>query len=497
VSIGSPPGIGGALIRVALVIAVGFGGLAASTGYWGVLRAGELTRSPDDAAVVAAARRAIRGAINDRDGRPLAWNERDANGEPYRIYASRSVSGVLGYASRRWGTAGLERAYDALLTGVVTGDPVLDMVRKFRADTADPQALRTTLVLPLQDAAAAALDGDPGAVVILDPRTGDILALVSSPTFDASGVAHPDRADATFEAALADPALPLLPRATSGAYVPGSVFKIVTAIAALGSGAVSPDTTFPEQPPAERDGLLVDGYRVRDGHHRATGGRALDFEAAVEVSCNVWFALAGLETGGERLADWSSRLGFGAPLAFDLPTAASQLTNGGGSFGGGLADAVELANAAYGQAETLVSPLQMALVAATVANDGVLVEPRLVLETSGRAGTRETPASERRRILPAATAQVIAAAMRRAVDGELGRVYTAGAQVRGLAVAGKSGTAELDGPIDPHSWFIGFAPVDDAAVVIAVVVERGGRGAERAAPIAGDLFRAWLRWSGG
>lgn len=486
----------GALGRVALAISIGFGALAAGAGYWQVLRAGELTSSPDDAAVVAAARQRIRGVITDRDGTALAWNERDAAGEPYRAYASRSLSGVLGYSSRLWGSAGLERAYDALLTGVVTGDPVLDLVRKFRADPNDPRAVRTTLSLPLQQAAAAALGDDAGAVVILDPRTGDILALVSTPTFDASAVADPATSRAAFERLQADAALPLLPRATLGRYVPGSVFKIVTAISALGSGAVTPATTFEEQPASERTGLLVDGFRVQDGHHRATRDTALDFGLAVEVSCNLWFALAGLETGGSELAAWAERLGFGDPIPFDLPTAASQVTNGGGGFGGGFADAVELANAAYGQAETLVTPLQMALVAATIANDGVLVSPRLVLGTSGRDGSREAGDSPSERILSAELARVIGAAMRRAVSGDLGRVYTDGAQVRGLAVAGKSGTAELDGPIDPHSWFIGFAPVDGAEVVIAVVVERGGRGAERAAPIAGDLFRAWLTWSG-
>jgi peptidoglycan glycosyltransferase len=280
-----------------------------------------------------------------------------------------------------------------------------------------------------------------------------------------------------------------------GLYVPGSVFKIVTAIAALGSGAVTAGTTFPEQPAAERNGLLVSGFRVRDGHHPKTGSTALDFVGATEVSCNLWFALAGLATGGDRLVEWAGRTGFGEALPFDLPTEPSQVTGGDGADPGGFIDGVELANAAYGQAETQVTPLQMALVASAVANGGVLMRPHLVGAFTGRSGTQTVPPEVWRRVMPASVAGEITTAMVAAVQGDLGRAYTTGAQVKGLTVAGKSGTAELGGTGEPNSWFIGFAPADSPEVVIAVVVEGGGRGAERAAPIAGMLLKAWTTWA--
>jgi len=493
---GRHPGIGTALGRMAIALMVAFGALAATAGYWQVFRAGDLSSSPDDAAVVAAGRHVVRGEITDRDGERLAWTALDANGEPYRKYRSPSLSGVLGYASRSFGTAGLERAFDAQLTGITPVDPIADLVKKFRTDPSDPQALRTTLVARLQQAAVVALGAHRGAVVMLDPRTGEVLVLASTPVFDASAVADPSTATETFASLQADKDLPLLPRATQGRYVPGSVFKIVTAVAALGSGAVTTDTTFAEQPGAEKDGLLVSGFRVRDGHHRATGATPLDFLGATEASCNIWYALAGLQTGGDALAEWAGRLGFGAPIPFDLPTAVSQVTGGGGTFGGGFFDAVELANAAYGQAETVVTPLQMALVASTVANDGTLMRPRLVMSFAGRAGTEAVPPEVWRRILEPALARDIAVAMRRAVDGKIGRLYTRGAAVKGLTVAGKSGTAELGGSGEPNSWFIGFAPAEDPEIVIAVVVEEGGKGAERAAPIAGKLLTAWKAWAG-
>ncbi|MBI2780431.1 MAG: hypothetical protein HYX55_01380 [Chloroflexi bacterium] len=490
-------GIGTALGRVALLLAFLFGGLALGAGYWQVIESANLSSAGDDAAVIAAARNVLRGEIFDRDGVRLAWNKRDKNGEPYRVYASSALAPVIGYASRQYGTTGLESAWNAQLSGVISTDPLRELTRKFRAEPSDPQSLKTTLVLKLQQAAMAALGKNRGAVVMLDPRTGEVLALVSTPTFDPSAVADPATAAKTFDKLRADDRQPLLPRATAGLYVPGSVFKIVTAIAALGSGAINPGTTYADQPAAEKSGWLVDGFRVRDGHHAATGSRALDFQEAIEVSCNIYFAETAVRTGGAPLADWAGRLGFGSPLPFDLPTATSQVTNGGGSFGGGFTDRVELANAGYGQAETLVTPLQMALVAATIANDGELMQPHLVLEATGKGGTTTIqPTTMDRAVAPGIAAE-IASAMRLAVNGDLGRAYTAGAAVKGLTVAGKSGTAELGPGVSPHSWFIGFAPYEDPQVAIAVLVENSGGGSVKASPIAGDLLRAWRDWSNG
>lgn len=491
-SSGSQQTIGSTTIHVAIVLSAAFAVLAGATGYWGVVRAPELAHSPDDAAVIAASRTVPRGRILDRDGTVLAQNKADENGELYREYVSSTVSQVVGYASRIYGRAGLERTFDAELTGLA-GDPLTDAFAKFGADRYDPKDLTLSLSYDLQRAAVSALGKHRGAVVMLDPRTGEILALASTPTYDASKLANPATAAATFEGLRDSAAQPLLPRATQGRYVPGSVFKIVTAIAGLGSGAITPDTTYTEQPKAERTGLLVHGFRVRDGHHPETGSRALDFVAATEVSCNIWFALTGLQTGGQALVDYAGRMGFGAPLPFDLPTAVSQVTNGTGDEPGGFIDDVELANASYGQAETFVTPLQMALVAATVANDGELMRPRLATALTGRNGTRTIDAKSMGRVLSVADARSINEAMVQAVEGPLGQRFTSGAKVSGVTTAGKSGTAELGGSGEPHSWFIGFAPAENPQVAIAVLVEQAGRGGEVAAPIAGRLLTRWLK----
>jgi peptidoglycan glycosyltransferase len=484
--------LGRTIVHVALVLALSFGVLAGAGGYWAVVRSDELVRSPYDAAVIAASRTVPRGKIVDRHGTTLARNEKDANGELYRVYRGTAASQVVGYASPQFGRAGLELAYDAELSGL-GGDPLAAALRKFGSNPYDPKDLQLALSWDLQRAAVRALGNRRGAIVMIDPRNGEVLALASTPTYDASSITNPATSEKTFKALLADKANPLLPRATLGRYVPGSIFKIVTAIAGLGSGAITPATTYKEQPKAEENGLRVQGFRIRDGHHPQTGDRALDFVDATEVSCNIWFALTGLKIGGQKLVDYAGRLGFGAPIPFDLPTAISQVTNASGNAPGGFVDDVELANAAYGQGETFVTPLQMALVAATVANGGELLRPRLVTAIIGRNGTRPLGRESLRRVIDPNDAAAITEAMTRAVEGPLGRLFTTGAKVPGVTTAGKSGTAELGGRGEPHSWFIGFAPAERPTIAIAVLVEQAGRGAEVAAPIAGDLMSLYLR----
>jgi peptidoglycan glycosyltransferase len=476
--------------QVGLALTIAFGVLAGGAGYWQVFRSQDLSAAPDNPAVIAAAASVVRGEIVDRDGTVLATNKKDANGRSYRVYPDRSVSTVVGYASRRYGSAGLERTFSAELTGLSDPDPIRNLLKKFQADPYDPQALSLSLSLKLQKAAIKGLGSDRGAVVMLDPRSGEVLVLASTPTYDASAIANPATEDAAFAKVRDSSAEPLLTTATQGRFVPGSIFKIVTAVAALGSGAIDASTTFPNQAAAEKNGLVVDGFRIRE--HAGVPARTFDLAHATEVSSNIWFALAGLKTGGQNLTEYAARMGFGAPLPFDLPTAVSQMTNGGGSAPGGFKDDVELANASYGQAETFVTPLQMALVAATVANDGELMRPRLVTALTGKEGTRTIGPQSLRHVISQAEANAITVAMVRAVEGDLGRQFTPGAKVPGITTAGKSGTAELGGSGEPHSWFIGFAPAENPQIAIAVLVERGGRGAERAVPLAGSLMKVYF-----
>jgi peptidoglycan glycosyltransferase len=485
--------IGQGIARIGVVLSLLFGLIAVGAGYWQVVRASDLSRAADNPLVISAARDVVRGRILDRTGAVLATSKKDANGEPYRVYADRALAPLIGYASPVYGTAGLERAYNAELSGQGSPNSLDDLLSKLAPGTQKGDDLSLSLSLKLQEAAVKALGSDRGAVVMLDPRTGRVLAMASTPTFNANAIADPTTAVAAFNRTAATAGQPFLDRATMGEYVPGSVFKIVTSAAALGSGAINPSTSYAQQPAAEQNGLLVSGFRIHDGHHGFTGSLALDYDQAIEVSCNIYFALTGLRTGGAALSTWAAKLGFGAPLPFDLPTAASQVTNGGGNFGGGFKDDVELANASYGQAETLVTPLQMALVAATVANGGVEMKPQLVTSISGPGGQQTIQPAVLNSVMSASVAGTIGNAMELAVESSWGRIFTTGAAIPGIDTAGKTGTAQIGGSAEPNSWFIGYAPANNPTVAIAVVVEQGGHGSARAAPIAGSLMGAWLK----
>ena len=192
------------VFRTGIAVACAFSILAVGAGWWQVVEAQRLAVAPDNPAVIAIARRALRGPIEDRNGQWLARSDRDANGEATREYRDDAVSHVVGYASRRYGTAGLERAYNAELLGLQGVDPLGDLTRKFNAGPDQRLGLRLALDLRLQRAAVRGLGKDKGAVVMLDPATGEILAMASTPVYDASAIADPDTATATFKRLQAD-----------------------------------------------------------------------------------------------------------------------------------------------------------------------------------------------------------------------------------------------------------------------------------------------------
>ncbi len=483
----SAPSIGGAVLRLAGVLGTAYLVLALALSYWQVVDANSLSNAPGNPLTQAALLHTKPGTIFDARGTRLAWSVPLAGGTWERRYSDPSLSPVIGYRSQVYGAAGLERSENAVLLGLGTS-PVDQMLRKLRPTATSAEDIVLSIDDRLQKDAAALLGDRTGAVVALDPATGRVLAMVSTPSFDANKIADPATAAAYFPQLLADPHAPLLDRATQGLFVPGSAFKIVTSIAALGSGTITPQTGFPDQPAEEHTGFLVDGYRVTDGHHLFTGNTVLDFEQAIEVSCNIYFAHVGLLLGGPTLLSWAAKLGFGAPLPFVLPTAASQVTAPHGP-DPELTNPVDLANAAYGQAEVLATPLQMALVASTVANDGVLMRPQLVTATRGTDGvTHPQPPQEWRRVVSPSVAQEIKQAMQAAVESAWGKPFSGLAAVPGVPTAGKTGTAQLGGTGQPDSWFIGFAPVSQPRIAVAVVIEHGGSGATAAAPLAGKLM---------
>jgi penicillin-binding protein A len=490
---GAAPLVQRGLARLAVAIVVCYAAVALGLGYWQGLQAQALTDDPGNP-LVAALRDGPRGRILDARGTVLAQDV-TVGGVRVRRYPQPAAEPVVGYWSPTLGSAGLEHTYDADLSGLAGTSPVDALLRKFGASSATPLDVVTSLDMRLQADAVKLLGKQKGAIVALDPTTGRVLALASTPSFDATQVVAPGTGTA-YLAGLSAPgnASPLLDRATQGLYTPGSVFKMVTAVAGLGSGAITAATTYPDQPGEERSGFVVDGFHVVDGHHDFTGDTALDFVQATEVSCNIYFAHVGLATGAAALRDWARRLGFEAPIPFDLPTAVSQVTSGGGPLDG-FVDDVELANAAYGQGTTAVTPLQMALVAATIADGGTLMRPTLMdaMRTPGGTVVQRTSAQVWQRVLSSAQDAVIREAMTGAVESAWGQPFAGSAAIPGVQTAGKTGTAQLGGSGEPHAWFIGFAPAAAPRIAVAVIIEQGGHGGEVAAPLGGQLMGDWLR----
>lgn len=503
--------------RLGFYLLLSFAVVSGGLSYWQVLEARSLSERADNPEVIAARRSMPRGTIFDARGEVLASSQL-VEGISRRSYADPAFSHVIGYASLRFGTTGIERAFDDLLTGRAEPNPIRDVVNDILGRRAEPKDLTLTIDRRLQDFAASQLGGDVGAVVAIEPATGAILAMTSTPTFDATPISgDPSVAAAPMDEIRERPSNPLVDRPRQGRYVPGSIMKVFTAAAALDSGAITPQTTFPDQPRQEAEGFVVDGFRITEHGLGGIQPELWPLSPALQVSSNIYFAHVGLELGPERFVEYARRFGFCGPMAIGpasraLPVSASYVTRPEDGACSPFSDRVELASAAFGQAQVSVTPVQMALLAATIANDGVMADPYVVRDV--RAHSESDAPSDRvleryggggSRIVSSETSQQLRAAMVDAVEAELGRAFAGAAAVRnygiqGTSTAGKTGTAQRGEGQAPHSWFIGFAAAEEGAqpsIAVAVLVEGGGSGSGRAAPIGGQVMAEWLRLAAG
>lgn len=431
-----------------------------------------------------------RGRILTADGVVVAESERGADGDLVRTYPEGDLYGhATGYSSAYFGDTGIEAAYADELRSGKDGSLGAALFSLLGGDLR-PHQVRLTLRDDLQRAAADALGDQRGAVIALNPATGAVLAMVSHPGFDPNILASGEPAEG--DALAADPAEPLLNRATAAAYPPGSSFKVLVAAAALEAAGLTPDSLLPDRDELPLPGSTAVIRNSDDGF--CADGRTITLERALAVSCNTAFAELGMELGAEPLRAAVEVVGFNGTIPFDLPTAASLLP-----FDGLADDPPALAQTALGQRDVRATPLQMALVAAAAANQGVVMRPYLVeavLDADGRETSRTRPSSWKQ-----AMTREVAAALTQMME----RVVSDGtgwrAAVEGVRVAGKTGTAEVPGGA-PDVWFIGFAPVDAAPgeprIALAVLVEDGGTlgedgsGGSVAAPIARAVLTAFF-----
>lgn len=422
-----------------------------------------------------------RGDILTADGAQVAARSVDT-GTEYRWQREYPMGAlfadVTGYDSWKYGRTGLEKEYNSQLLGSGSSMTVRSLGNRLLGASKKGNSLVLTVDSRIQRKAMEALGGRKGAVVAMDPRTGAVLSMVTSPTFDPN-VAVPIEGrdtEAAWAALNADPGKPLFNRATNGLYPPGSSFKVVTAAAALDQGVVAADSVF------DCAGkLLVHGYTIYDFNRKSHGN--LSFAEALVVSCNITFAQVGLRLGAPALVSYAEMFGFNERIPFDLPDTASQVADAG------TMDPVELATASFGQGHDLATPLQMAMVAATVANGGVVMRPYLVEEIQDYNSKiiEQFEPRQIRQVVDGQTAAALTDIMVKAVGEGTGTA----ARIKGVEVAGKTGTAEVENG-DPHAWFICFAPAHDPKVAVAVVVENGGEGGRTAAPIARSVLETAL-----
>ena len=425
-----------------------------------------------------------RGKIVTADGAVVAESVYAGSPFPYRrSYPGGALySHILGYDSPQFGRSGLEESYNDYLLG---RKPARGWVEELTAESEEGNDLYLTVESRVQAAAASALGTRKGAVVALNPKTGAVLAMYSWPTYDPDRLVSQERAESgslvaesVMDSYASDPGEPLLNRATMGLYTPGSSFKVLTASAAVDSG-ISDNKEF------DCPGVWpVGGSRVTNYGNPPRSFGVIGMATALTYSVNTYFAQLAVFMGAETLVRYARAFGVGEAVPLDYPSVsvssipeASQM------------DQVELAWTGAGQGRLLLTPLQLCLVGCAVANGGRIMRPHLMKEIRrGQEILDRYDASVWKTPLSPHAAETVLEMMVRVVEEGTGTQ----AAIPGVRVAGKTGTAEVEGK-PPHAWFLGIAPAENPTVVVAVIVENSGGGGAVAAPIAREVMKAALK----
>ncbi len=476
------------LRRVAIACLVMLVLLLGSVNYWQVGRADGLNaREGNRRAIIADYARA-RGPILVGDTE-IAFSE-DTGGELkyQRVYADGPMwAPATGYFSQTFGRSGIERAENDYLAGTADEFFVERLVDLVTNKTPEGGTVRLTLNSRAQQAAWEAMEGRRGAVVALNPQTGAILAMVSTPSYDPNTLAtHDPNAERDAKEALdEDPDSPLENRAIQRHYFPGSTFKVITAAAALSSGYTA-QTMVPAPPELDlpQTTATISNY---DGEACGADNQT-SLANALRISCNTAFASVGLDLGDDILRAQAEAFGFGRDIDIPMQAAVSRFPDD--------INAPQTAQSAIGQFEVQLTALQNAMVAAAVANGGEVMSPYLVEEILA-PDLSVVGAADPRTLSQAITPQVageLATMMVDVVDNGTG---TRGA-ISGVRVAGKTGTAQRGEGERPDAWFIAVDADDDPQVAVAVIVEGGAEdasdisGGRQAAPIAKSVMEAVL-----
>jgi peptidoglycan glycosyltransferase len=446
------------------------------TSYWSIFDSDSLKANTANRRPLLEEQQIRRGTIYADDGRTVIAKSTPVGKGNNQIYVRHYPLGQLfgnpiGYSFVERGRVGFELAHNDELVGNKT--EFLSVLDELQGHKQEGDDIVSALNQSAQEAAVNGLGGRRGSVVAMDPTTGEIKAMVSIPEYNPNVVQN----SKAFQRLNTETSAPLFNRATQGGYPPGSTMKVVTATAALDSGEFTPSTTLSGRSPIEIEGVPLSN----------SGGEqfgTIDMTTALTNSVNTWWAQAGEKLGTDTMFKYMDRFGFNQKPNLDYPgfqLAASGVYDGNKLLGPGAA--IDIGRVAIGQERLRVTPLQMAEVAAAVANKGELMEPRLwskVVDPDGRE-TRLDPARQSR-VMSEDTASELNTMMQSVVREGTGTA----AAVSGIDVAGKTGTAEISNGVN-DAWFIGFAPASDPKIAISCIVEHtSGFGG----PTCGPIFKS-------
>jgi penicillin-binding protein A len=470
-----------ALVLLLFVTVVGF------TSYWSVIDAEGLRQNPENRRLLLEEAQIERGSITTSDGELIAESVPVGSSEGQKFYERRYplddlFAHPVGYYFFDRGRTGLELYDDAVLSGRKA--EFVSILDQLEGQVQTGSDITTTLDANAQRVAYESLAGQNGAVVAIEPATGAVRVMASNPPYDPNGVEDAE----TFKALNTNPASPLVNRATQSRYEPGSTMKVVTATAALDSGEFTPDTTL-----SGETGIEISGVPLENAGGESFGD--IDMTTALTNSVNTYWAQVGEQLGNDTMLEYMDRYGFGSDPPADYPDqemVSSGVIEDGKPLGAGAS--IDIGRVAIGQERLLTTPLQMAMVAATVANGGTEMRPQFVqsvTDPDGRTTDELKP-------------EVASTVMSEETAAQLGEMMTnvtqegtaAGLTVEGVdEFAGKTGTAEVLGGDCPDNrgWFISFAPTQDPQIAIAAVIEcTAGFGGETAGPVATDVMSALL-----
>lgn len=412
-----------------------------------------------------------RGSIMARDGEVLAETVTGVDGSERRRYPYDSLfAHVVGYSTK--GRTGIENKMNYYL--VQSNAPITEKMDNGMQDRKNPgDNVHTTLDVGLQEAANRALGIYEGAIVATDPKTGEVLAMVSKPDF------NPNEISDIWEEVLADEETGvLLNRASQGLYPPGSTFKIVTALEYIRENP----STYTNYSFTCNGSIRIDGSRIQCYHGISHG--KVDFTKSFAKSCNASFANMGTKMDWDSFGRTLDGLLFGKPLPYELESAVSTVK---------IEEDMTVdkqMQTAIGQGETLLSPLHMNMITCAVANDGVLQHPYVVdhVENVNGAVIRRFSSSGTTRMMSEEEAHILQELMREVVETGTGTKLLD----QPYMAAGKTGSAEYNSDRDSHAWFTGFAPVEDPEICVTVIIEGAGSGGDYAVPMARRVFDAYF-----